>query len=424
MKKNLSVLFGLLLIGSMVLAACGGSAATQAPAPAATQPPAATQAPATEAPAATEAATQAPAAEAVEVTIWHGYHTGGSEEAALTKLVNQYQADHPNVKVNLLAIPFDQIFNKYETDTAAGGGPDMFTAPNDSLGKEVRASVVAPIDDLVKGKLDGYTQAGINGVTVDGKMYAVPGIAKAVALYYNKDTVPTPPATTDDLMNLVKSGKKIVINQNAYHNYGFWGAFGGKLMDDTGKCVADQGGFADALQYLKDLKAAGALFETDGGKADTEFRQGQADMIINGPWVLGDYKKDLGDKLGVAPMPAGPGGPATPLAGIDGWYINPNSANQQAAVDLALYIFGKDGLGEYANTAGDPPARSDVTITDPLVKDFADAAAAGFPRPQSAEFDNYWGPFGDAVTAVMEGKATPADAVKTACDTMNKANNK
>jgi len=424
MKKNLSVLFGLMLIASMVLAACGGGAATQAPAAtetpaAATQPPAAT-----EDPAATEAATQAPAAEPVEVTIWHAYHTGGSEEAALTKLVDQYQADHPNVKVTVLAIPFDQIFNKYETDTAAGGGPDMFTAPNDSLGNEVRASVVAPIDDLVQGKLDGYTQAGIDGVTVDGQMYAVPGIAKAVALYYNKDTVPTPPATTDDLMNLLKSGKKIVINQSAYHNYGFFGAFGGKLMDDTGKCVADQGGFVDALQYLKDLKAAGALFETDGGKADTEFRQGQADMIINGPWVLGDYKKDLGDKLGVAPMPAGPAGPATPLAGIDGWYVNPNSTNQQAAADLALYLFGKDGLAEYANTAGDPPARSDVEISDPLVKDFADAAAAGFPRPQSAEFGNWWGPFGDALTAVMEGKASPADAVKTACDAMNKANNK
>jgi arabinogalactan oligomer/maltooligosaccharide transport system substrate-binding protein len=333
-------------------------------------------------------------------------------------------AAHPEVKVNVLAIPFDQIFNKYETEAAAGGGPDMFTAPNDNLGNEVRAGVVAPVDAYVTGKLDGYTPSGINGVTVDGKMYAVPGIAKAVALYYNKSTVPTAPATTDELLQMVKDGKKIVINQNAYHNFGFWGAFGGKLMDDTGKCVADQGGYADALQYLVDLKAAGAMFETDGGKADTAFRQGQADMIINGPWVLGDYKTDLGDKLGVAPIPAGPGGPATPLMGIDGWYLNPNSKNAQAAIDLALYIFGKEGLTEYANTAGDPGARTDVAASDPLVKAFADAAAAGFPRPQSVEFGNYWGPFGDAVTAALEGSVTPADAVKTACETMNTANQK
>lgn len=394
MKNKFFALFALLMIASMVLSACGGAKATPA------------------------------AAGPTEITIWHSYHAGGSEEATINKLVANYQTAHPNVKVTVLEVPFDQIFNKYETDTAAGGGPDMFTAPNDNLGKEVRASVIAPIDDLVKGKLDGYTKTGVDGVTIDGKVYAVPGIAKAVALYYNKSTIPTPPATTDDLMNLVKSGKKLVLNANVYHNFGFWGAFGGKLMDASGKCTADQGGFADALQYLADLQAAGAKFETDGGKADTAFRQGQADMIINGPWVLGDYKSDLKDNLGVAPIPKGPKGDATPLTGIDGWYVNPNSKNKQAAVDFALYAFGKDGLTEYSNTAGDPAARSDVTPSDPLVKDFADAAAAGFPRPQSKEFDNYWGPFGDALTAVLAGKAKPADAVKTACDAMNKANSK
>ena len=268
------------------------------------------------------------------------------------------------------------------------------------------------------------SKAGVDGVTVGGKLYAVPGIIKAVALYYNKSTVPEPPKTTDELLALVKSGKKIVLNQNNYHNFGFFPAFGGKLMDDTGKCVADQGGFAEAMQYLVDLKAAGAMFETDGGKADTLFRQGQADMIINGPWVLGDYKNDLGDKLGVAPMPAGPSGPAQPLSGIDGFYVNPNSTNKEAAVALALYIFNADGLKVYADVAGDPPARTDVQAADPLVKAFGDAAAGGFPRPQSTEFGNWWGPFGDMVTKVLEGKSSPADGVAEACAAMNKANNK
>jgi maltose-binding protein MalE len=96
-------------------------------------------------------------------------------------------------------------------------------------------------------------------------------------------------------------------------------------------------------------------------------------------------------------------------------------------VDLALYIFGKDGMAAYADTVtgpGDPPARTDVTMADPLVKAFADAAAAGFPRPQSVEFGNFWGPFGDAVTAVVEGTAKPADAITTACQKMNQASKK
>lgn len=396
MKKTLLTLMSLMLIAIFALSACGTPAPTAVP-------------------------TMAPAA----LTLWHGYNTGGTEEVALTKLVKTYEGMHPGTKISILAIPFDQLFNKYETEVAAGAGPDMFTAPNDNLGNEVRAGLVAPIDALVAGKLEGYTQAGINGVTVDGKLYAVPGIAKAVALYYNKSTVATPPATLDELMSMVKAGKKIIINQSAYHNFGiFTGPFGGVLMDASGKCTADQGGFVDAFQYLVDLKAAGAIFETDGGKANTQFRQGQADMIINGPWVLGDYRKDLKDKVGVAPIPAGAKGPATPMAGIDGFYINPNSKNQQAAVDAALYIFGKEGLTEYANTAGDPPARSDVVSTDELVTAFAGAAAGGFPRPQSAEFGNWWGPFGDALNSVMEGQSKPADAIKLACSTMNTASKK
>jgi arabinogalactan oligomer/maltooligosaccharide transport system substrate-binding protein len=248
-----------------------------------------------------------------------------------------------------------------------------------------------------------------------------------VALYYNKSTVPNPPKTTDELLALVKSGKKIAINQNNYHNFGWLtGAFGGKLMDDTGKCVADQAGFADALKFMADLKAAGASFQTDGGKADTLFRQGQVDMIINGPWTLGDYKKDLGDKLAVAPMPAGPKGAATPLAGVDYWHINPNSKpeQQKLAAMVALYLFGPKGAQIYTDVAGSPMVRTDVKAADPLVKAFADAAAGGYARPQSKEFGNWWGPFGDAVTKVMEGKSAPADAVKEACAAMNKANGK
>jgi len=407
MFKRSMLMVSVMAVVGLLLAACG-PAATPAPtvAPQPTQPPAPTEAP------------------KVTLTIWHAYHTGGSEEKAITQILESYKMANPNVTVDVLAIPFDQIFNKWETEVAAGGGPDMFTAPNDNLGKEVRANLIAPIDDLVAGKLDKVSPAGVAGMTVGGKIYGVPGIIKAVALYYNKATVPTPPKTTDELLQMVKDGKKLLLYQGgaAYFNFGWFSAFGGKLADDTGKCIADQGGVADALQYLLDLKAAGARFEPDNAKGATLFRQGQVDMIVDGPWMLGDYKKDLGDKLGVAPMPAGPKGPAQPLSGIDGWYINPNSKNKEAAVALALYIFGKDGLKVYADVAGDPPVRTDVETADPLVKAFADAAAAGFPRPQEAWFDNYWGPFGDMFTAVLEGKAAPAEAVAKACADMNKAN--
>ncbi len=393
MKKNLLVLLSVLVVASLALAACGG-------------------------------ATEAPKA-GTELTIWHSYHTGENEEKAINQVVELYKAENPDVTVNVLAVPFDQIANKWSTEVAAGGGPDMFTMPNDDLGNWIRGGLVAPVDEYVAGKLDGFSQLSIDGVTYEGKMYAVPGIAKAVGLFYNKAMVPEPPKTTDELLQMVKDGNKLVMRPAAYHNFGFLtGTFGGILMDDTGKCVADQGGFAEGLQYFKDLKAAGAVFETDEQKANTMFQQGEAAFIVSGPWMLGAFSDSLGEDLGIAPLPAGPGGAATPLTGIDGWYLNPNSPNKEAAVNLALFIFGQKGAQIYTDVAKDPMARTDITAADPMIGTFADIAAQGFPRPQSTEFGNWWGAFGDAITKVLEGQAEPAAAVSEACATMNTANNK
>ena len=65
-----------------------------------------------------------------------------------------------------------------------------------------------------------------------------------------------------------------------------------------------------------------------------------------------------------------------------------------------------------------------VKAASERVQTFADAAEAGFPRPQSKEFGNYWGPFGTAINQVLDGDIDPAVAVKTATDAMNAANGK
>ena len=65
-----------------------------------------------------------------------------------------------------------------------------------------------------------------------------------------------------------------------------------------------------------------------------------------------------------------------------------------------------------------------MTINDPIVQGFADAAAAGLPRPQNKELNNYWGNFGDALNSVLDKGTDPTAAIATACTTMNTANGK
>ncbi|MBN2549454.1 MAG: extracellular solute-binding protein [Anaerolineales bacterium] len=406
MSKKFWSLVSLLLIATMALSACAAPATVAPKEPEVVQP------------------TAAPAGPTGEVTLWHAYQTGSSEEATLTELITNAKKEYPNLTINVLQIPFSDIFNKLQTEIAAGGGPDLWVSPNDDLGNWVRAGLLLPLDDKLAGKLDKVSGPGVDGMKVDGKIYGVPESAKAVALYYNKSLLPTPPTTTDEVMALVKEGKSLVNVQGAYHLFGWSMAFGGSLLDADGKCVADQGGWVDFMQYLVDLKAAGAVFEPDYGKAETPFRQGQTAMFVNGPWALGDYKKDLGDNLGVVPMPAGPKGPAGPLNGIDGFYVTSTSKNVDNAVALALFLVSQASSQIYTDKAGHVPIRSDVTSADPLISAFALASATGFPRPQSKEFANYWTPFGDMFTKVLEGALSPADGVKEACAAMNTANGK
>jgi arabinogalactan oligomer/maltooligosaccharide transport system substrate-binding protein len=243
-----------------------------------------------------------------------------------------------------------------------------------------------------------------------------------VVLWYNKDMIETPPATTDELKALMEGGTPVAITFGCYHQYGFYNAFGGRIFDENWKVVADENsGVSDAMAYLNDLYQ---IAKTESWpKNDSEglapFTEGTVAAITNGNWAMGDYRTALGDKLGVAPLPAGPAGPATPLLGVDGFYFNPNSANQEAALEVALYLTSPAAQEIMMNEAGHVPANKNVEVTDPLIQGLLDAFENGYVRPQVPELGLYWSNF--CGTDEVFEKGTAADEwVKTATANANK----
>jgi arabinogalactan oligomer/maltooligosaccharide transport system substrate-binding protein len=418
MKKQLR--FAALVAGvAIIAAACSTGGASTAPstAPESGAPSTAPESMAPE--------SQAPGGLVGEVTLWHSYSSGaGTELDALNQVLDTVKAANPELVVNVLEVPFADIYNKWNTDVATGAGPTMFIAPNDSLGFQAREGVIADLDALLADKLGETVQVAVDGSKVDGKLYMVPESLKAVAAIYDSAKIATPPATTDELMAGVTDGS-IVAGffgpGQAYHNFGWWAAFGGQLMDETGKCIADTTGVSDAYQYMADLQDAGATMYANYDDMANAYKSGDIAYIVDGPWASGGYKESV-PTTAVAPMPAGPAGPSQPLTGVDGWYINPNTDDLQLAVDFALAMTDEAAQQTFVDVAGHIPANRNIGITDPITQGFATAVATGFPRPQQQQLDNFWSNFSNAWQLVLESDEDPVKAVADACAAMNEAN--
>ena len=278
------------------------------------------------------------------------------------------------------------------------------------------------------GKADDVTsqstEISVAGSTIDGKLYKIPESVKAVAMYYDTAKVTAVPTTTEELLAFQKGGGKVGILSGPYFGWGFYNAFGGEIFDANGKCAASAtSGVADALKFVSDMKAAGAVVNADYNVVNDAFKNGQIDIIFNGNWVLGDYKTAR-PTLGVAPVPAGPGGDAATMVGVDGWYVNAAGQNIDTAIAAAKFMVSAESQQIYVDTAGHAPANTSVTSTDPLVTAFVDAINKGEARPQTKEMDNYWAPFDNAWKEVLDKGTDPAAAVTAACATMDQANGK
>jgi arabinogalactan oligomer/maltooligosaccharide transport system substrate-binding protein len=361
------------------------------------------------------------------MTVWEAYGaSGAAERDAFCTMVANVKAVNSGLTVNVLDYPFNNLFSSFETQAAANGGPDLYIAPNDSLPKEARASLLKDLTSIsgtLKGDPYKITDTAITADTVDGKLYAIPESMKAVALFYNSTTFPKAPATTDEWMtNAKKLGWVYGANGGgAYYLWGIFGAFGGKILADDGKCAAAAGGVADSLKWLSDLKKAGATFYQNDTDAKADLLSGKIGGFIDGPWQTGDLKKALGDKLGVVPGPTGPKGAFQPMAAPDGFYIN-DTANADLAIQFAQAMVVPANEQVFVDKAGHIPASTAITVSDPITKGFADAVKTGFARPTVKQLDGYWGNFGNALVAVIDKGTDPTQAVADACTAMDKAN--
>jgi arabinogalactan oligomer/maltooligosaccharide transport system substrate-binding protein len=355
-------------------------------------------------------------ASAANITVWT--HFGGAE---LTWLKEQAAAfDKKGNKTTIVSVPFDQIPDKLIQSAPKGQGPDVIvTLPQDRLGQLASAGVIEPMDKYITSKTD-LDKTALSAMTYQGKLFAIPMFAEAVALVYNKKLVPNAPTTWADFLKVAQAntgnGKfgYLADLSNAYMNYGIVSAYGGYVFKNTNGTLNTKdiglanAGADKASAFLNDLRYKYNLVPegVSGDVAKGAFTDGRLAMFLTGPWDMGDIKK-AGIDYGIAPFPTPPGatGKWSPFVGVQGTMINAYSKNKVAAAGFAKQISSSDAQTAFNKAGGRIPvslsARTKLK-SDPVVAGFGKSISAGTPMPNVPAMGAVWGPWSNAIAQSVQ----------------------
>lgn len=390
----------LLLIAGLVLAACGGAPSDTAGEPGEDG--------------------------ATTISVWHGYIE--TEEATFSQAVADFMQANPDITINVLAVPFDELQNKFRTEVAAGGGPTMVTGPQDRMAGYAEAGLLAPIDESA-AFLSDLVPVAVDGGRVNGELVGVPVNSKVVAMFYNTSLIDTPPANFDELLSMA-SEHGLAITANWFHNY-MWGpAFGARFFDENYKVIIDSAEGVEAYTYFKQVcESDGVTCDANDGNMDTLFRQGEVAFRIQGPWMSGDAIRDLGaENVGVMAVPEIPGaGRPHPWNQSEMLSLNVDATPEETAAAMRFieYLTSTDVQALFLEQANWIPVNANVdTSSNPVVGSFLEQVPYSDPFPVVPELGATWDPMEDAITKILEGVATPQEALSEAATLINTANNK
>jgi multiple sugar transport system substrate-binding protein len=441
--KRAFILITLLVIAVQLAIGCA-----PAPTPAPTQAPP-TAAPQTAAPAKPTEAAKPTAAPAKQVTLTfyqRGYVAGGNDATAITtdKAVEVFQKNNPNIKVNIVGIPWTtEGDTKLEAALAAKSDINVFRVTSPNLPRYAKQGVLSNIEPYLtaEDKVDFYP-SGFQVATVDGKIWAWPLWVTAIANYANTDILkergvdlPTmdKPWTWDQFVDACK--KLTYKKADGTQVYGFsasskWGSVeyyplmyidGGRIISADGrKFVENQPEGVSALQKIADLALVHKCTPPDFGTVDqpgvrTQFKDRKSIAILmSTPNFVADLDKEK-FPLAVIPPPTGATGKLV-TNGAFGLYAvvaASDPAVLKASHEFAKYLTGSQVAKDVDGWQLAPGLRKSNTAysTDKNREVIAKLVEFGVyeaPVATSAELGNN---YGAALQSIILGKKTPKQAM-------------
>ena len=397
--------------------------------------------------AATALALGASAVSAAEITYVSGAVGNAVED--FKKIVAPWEAKtgHTVTLVPMPASTTDQ-FGQYRLWLAAGNG-DIDLYQTDVIWAPQLADHFVDLSDKAGELMKSHFPSIVESQTVDGKLVALPLFTDAPALYYRKDLLEKHGASVPKTWEeLTATAKAVQDAERAAGNNDIWGfvwqgnAYEG-LTCDALEWVKSSGGGQivepDGSISINNAKAAAALelaatwpgsISPEGVLAYQEeeargvWQTGNAVFMRNWPYAYGLGNSDdsaVKGLFGVTTLPTGQGH-ETSAATLGGWNVavSKYGDNQEAAIDLAMYLAGAEAQKTRSIIASNLPTivslyeDADIAREQPIIPQWKDVFLQAVPRPSAPTREKYNEVstlFFSAVHSVISGNAKAADAL-------------
>lgn len=252
-----------------------------------------------------------------------------------------------------------------------------------------------------------YSDAALAANSRDGKIYASSVEGSQIGYFYNKDLfaqagIQAPADTWDELFQQCETLKAAGITpmaldtaDSAWVTQLWWGAMtatagqdGLAFMQTMNPRDYNLPELIDSAEKIQKMLQEYTTLDAIGGKyenAANNFFSGQAAMIANGPWMIGDFSDttkttaDFADKVGVAVYPEG----FVYDAPLQGYIVTKQDDPklEEAAVEMVKFFTSAHAQQLGVEMQGMVPASPTVEISSvakeqyPLLAEFLDKAS-------------------------------------------------
>jgi len=354
------VLFLLMLVFALLLAACGGPEVTEAP-----EAPAVEEKPEVEEP---------EAADGVELRFT--YYADGVEADVMQPIIDAFMAENPQINVILDVVPYATIDEQLPIQVETGEGPDMARITNFGAyaGKLLdlrgymsdaafyEANFPAPVLSALGygGYPDAYTVTGpyVNKTLFDQAGVAMPGEGASWADWT---------AAAAEAAEATGTQYAVSIDRTGHRFAGPAMSMGATLIDADGNFTVDTPGFRAFAETLNGWHVDGVtpsevwLVGDSLNNCIDWFKSADLVMCMSGSWQINGLAKDVGDAFDwvVVPNPTGDGG-STGVAGGSAVVAFADTEYPEATALLMEYLIQVENYGAFSAGTLALPAHNGV----------------------------------------------------------------